>query len=146
MAMLHDASFRAGIEHRLRALRADSPRRFGRMSPAQALWHCNEAMEIALGKKIVPKEKAPLPGPIMKFLVINLPWPKGAPTLPALVVKSEHDFEAERSRCLRLIEEFCAKDLGSEWPVNPVFGSVCGRDVTRLHAKHLNHHLAQFGV
>src|SRR5262245_60803606 len=146
MAMLHDASCRAGIEDRLRALRPDSQRRFGRMTPAQALWHCNEAIEIALGKKKVPKEKAPLPGSIMKFLVINVPWPKGAPTLPALVANFQYDFDAERSRCLKLIEEFCAKDLGSQWPENPVFGQVRGRDITRLHAKHLNHHLAQFGV
>jgi hypothetical protein len=40
------------------ALRPDSPRRWGRMSVGQML----------------------CPRPLMKFIVINLPWPKGAPT------------------------------------------------------------------
>jgi hypothetical protein len=116
------------------------------MTVAQMLWHVNEAMEVALGKKKAPKQKAPLPGPVMKFLVLNLPWPKGAPTIPMFVPRQEHDFDAEQARCLRLVDQLAAKDLESAWPENPVFGAVCGRDVTRLHAKHLNHHLTQFGV
>ena len=146
MAMLHDAEYRASIQNRLRALRPDSERRFGKMSVSQMLWHVNEAMEVALGTKHIPRQKSPLPGPIMKFLVLNVPWPKGAPTMPAFVANTEHDFDAERARCLRLIDQLAAKDLQSEWPHNPVFGRVRGRDVTRLHAKHLNHHLTQFGV
>ena len=146
MPMLHDAAYRSEIENRLRALKPDASRRFGKMSVSQMLWHVNEAMEVALGTKKAAKQKTPLPGPIMKFLVINVPWPKGAPTLPMFVPKSEHDFDAERARCLRLLGQFCAKGLDSEWPENPVFGSVRGRDVTRLHAKHPNHHLTQFGA
>jgi hypothetical protein len=146
MAMLHDAKYRTTIQQRLRMLRPDAQRRFGKMTASQMLWHVNEAMEVALGKKKAPREKAPLPGPVMKFLVLNLPWPKGAPTLPMFVAKEEHDFDAEHARCLRLIDQLAAKDLESAWPENPIFGRVCGRDVTRLHAKHLNHHLTQFGV
>jgi hypothetical protein len=146
MPMLHDATYRAAVQSRLRDLHSNAQRRFGKMSVSQMLWHVNEAMEVALGKKKAPKEKTPLPGPVMKFLVLNLPWPKGAPTIPMFVAKKEHDFDAERARCLRLIDELATRDLESDWPENPVFGRVCGRDVTRLHAKHLNHHLNQFGV
>ena len=146
MPMLHEATYRAAVQNRLRALRPDTERRFGKMSVSQMLWHVNEAMEVALGKKQAPKQKTPLPGPVMKFLVLNVPWPKGAPTLPIFVATAEHNFEAERARCLRLIDELATKDLASDWPENAVFGRVCGRDVTRLHAKHLNHHLKQFGV
>ena len=144
--MLHDQTYRGQIQKRLRELRPDAQRRFGKMSVSQMLWHVNEAMDVALGKKIAARQKSPLPGPIMKFFVLNLPWPKGAPTLPMFVARGEHDFSSERERCLRLIDELAAKDLESKWPENPVFGSVCGRDVTRLHAKHLHHHLSQFGV
>lgn len=62
------------------------------------------------------------------------------------VVSENCDFEAERARCLRLIDELAGKQLESDWPPSPVLGRMSGRDVTRLHAKHLNHHLTQFGA
>jgi uncharacterized protein DUF1569 len=147
MPMLHDDRYRAGIQQRLRELRPDAQRRWGKMTVAQMLKHVNVVMESALGKISVPPEKPPLPRPIMKFIVINIPWPKGAPTIKPFVVTEENcDFEAERVRCLRLIDELASKNLESEWPPSPMLGQMSGRDVTRLHAKHLNHHLTQFGA
>ncbi len=146
MRMLHDAGYRAGIERRLRQLRPESPRKWGRMSVGQMLWHVNEAMEAALGLVQLPPAKSPLPRPLMKFIVINMPWPRGAPTLPQWVADRDRDFASERDRCLRLIDELAAKRLGDEWPHSPVLGHMSGNDVTRLHAKHLEHHLKQFGV
>ena len=93
-----------------------------------------------------PRQKVPLPRPIMKFVVLNLPWPKGAPTMPMFVAQGSHNFHAERERCLGLIDELSGRQLDEPWPENPVFGEVRGREVSRLHAKHLNHHLRQFGV
>ena len=46
---LHDPHDKAEILRRLKALRADAERRWGKMSVAQMLWHVNEAMEGALG-------------------------------------------------------------------------------------------------
>jgi hypothetical protein len=37
-------------------------------------------------------------------------------------------------------------ELHSDWPHHPVFGRMTGEQVSHLHAKHLNHHLTQFGV
>jgi hypothetical protein len=50
------------------------------------------------------------------------------------------------NRCLRLVEELAAKPLDSEWPASPTLGRMSGNDVSRLQAKHLHHHLTQFGV
>ena len=82
----------------------------------------------------------------MKFIVINLPWPKGAPTAPPFVSEGMYDFDTERTRCLRLIDEFCARSLEGDWPASPILGRMSGREASRLHAKHLNHHLKQFAV
>ena len=59
-----------------------------------------------------------------------------------------HDerYKAERSRCVRLINELTAKSIDSKWPHSPSLGRMSGSDVSRLQAKHLNHHLTQFGV
>jgi len=146
MPKLHEAGYRSVIQQRIRKLRPDSERRWGKMSVGQMLWHVNEAMEAALGRVKLPLEKAPLPRPLLKFIVINIPWPKGARTLPQWVPEKEYDFAEERERCLRLIDDLAARRIEGEWPASPLLGRMSGSDVTRLHAKHLDHHLKQFGV
>ena len=42
--------YKAEMLRRLKALRPDAQRRWGKMSVAQMLWHVNEAMEGALGR------------------------------------------------------------------------------------------------
>ena len=147
MARLHDARDRAEIVLRLRALRPDSDRRWGKMSVTQMLWHVNEAMEGALGRIQAEPMKVPLPRPLLKLLVLNAPWGKGAPTLKRWIPQAEsYDFISERDRSCRLVEEIAAKPIAAEWPDSPTLGKMSGTDVSRLHAKHLNHHLTQFGV
>ncbi|HKY20952.1 MAG TPA: DUF1569 domain-containing protein [Vicinamibacterales bacterium] len=146
MRALHDAGYKTELERRLRSLRADSQRRWGKMSVGQMLWHVNEAMASALGHVQLPPAKSPLPGPLMRFIVIKIPWPKGAPTLPTWMPDKDYDFASERDRCLRLVDEFAARRLEGEWPPSPVLGRLSGKQVTRLYAKHLDHHLKQFGV
>lgn len=146
MPMLHDAAYRSDVVKRLRALRVDSPRRWGKMSPDQMLWHVNCALENAVGSRDIPAAKIPIPRPILKFIVMHLPWGKGAPTAPELVAAGNHDFEREREKCIGLVEQLASKPLDDSWNAHPAFGRMSGRDSSRLHAKHLNHHLTQFGV
>ena len=147
MPVLHDERYRADILRRLDALGPDSRGKWGRMSVSQMLWHVNEALEGALGHVTVAPENVPLPRPLMKFIVINLPWPKGAPTLKRWVPQNDrYDFAAERSRCVRLVTELTSRPLNADWPDSPTLGRMSGTDVSRLQAKHLNHHLTQFGV
>lgn len=147
MPVLHEERCKADILRRVGALTPHSHGRWGRMSVTQMLWHVNEALEGALGRTDPTPEKVPLPRPLMKFVVINLPWPKGAPTLKRWEPqKDAYDFAAEQSRCVRLVNELTSKPLDSRWPDSPSLGQMTGKDVSRLQAKHLNHHLTQFGV
>jgi hypothetical protein len=116
------------------------------MSVDQMLWHMNAALEVALGKVGARRYAAPLPRPVLKFIAINLPWPKDAPTVPIFVARGSYDFEQERRRCLSLIDEFARKNLDDAWADSPLLGMFSGREWSRLQAKHLNHHLTQFGV
>src|SRR5690606_232109 len=88
----------------------------------------------------------PLPRALIKFLVLNLPWTKGAPTNARFVATGTHDFEAERAECLRLIDAIARRAMDGVWVDHPVFGAMTGRDISRLQAKHLDHHLRQFGA
>ncbi len=147
MALLHDPQQRAEILRRIRALQPDAARRWGKMSVAQMLWHVNEAMEGALGHSVAEPVRVPLPRPLMKFLVLNVPWGKGAPTMKRLIPQSDsYDFASERDRCCRLVDELASKPMNEAWPDSPSLGRMTGGEVSRLQAKHLNHHLTQFGV
>ena len=66
--------------------------------------------------------------------------------MATLVAKQHYDFADEHQRCLQLIDKFTSKRLEEEWPENPIFGKVSGTDLSRLQAKHLDHHLRQFSV
>lgn len=146
---LHDAQYKNEILRRVRSLRPDAQRRWGKMSVTQMLWHVNEAMEGALGRIKMDAMKLPVPLPrsILKFLVLNAPWGKGAPTLKRWIPQhDQYDFASERDRCCRLIEEITSKPVADAWPDSPTLGRMRGTEVSRLQAKHLNHHLTQFGV
>jgi hypothetical protein len=144
---VHDPVVLQTLRSRIQSLRPDSPRRWGKMSVDQMLWHVSEALATAVGEITVPRQKRAMPAPLLKFFVLNMPWPKGAPTHPSWLCDAErYDFESEKARCLRLLETFCCKSVDSSWPDSPTFGRVDGRFLSRLQAKHLDHHLKQFSA
>jgi hypothetical protein len=146
MAILHDVQARSSIEQRVRALTPQTRPRWGKMSVDQMLWHVNQAMGLSLGEVRVGPGGPTMPPALMKFLVIRMPWPKGAPTHPDFVAQRSYDFATERDRALRLISDLTTKPINEPWPVHPAFGRMSGREVSALTHKHLNHHLTQFGV
>ncbi|MDE3128364.1 MAG: hypothetical protein KGL38_10190, partial [Gemmatimonadota bacterium] len=76
MRMLHDPAVRATLEARLDTLRPDSERRWGAMSVDQMLWHVNQFIGAALGDDCLTPQKMPVPLPVMRFLVLRMPFPK----------------------------------------------------------------------
>ena len=146
MALLHDAATRASLETRLTNLLPSTRAAWGRMSAAQMLWHVNQSMAAGLGQAELDSGKPPLPRAVIKFMVLNLPWVKNAPTNKALVARDDCDFDAELARCRRLMAEFSAKPLSGPPQNHPAFGAMTVTDQSRLHAKHLDHHFKQFGI
>jgi hypothetical protein len=146
MPLLHDPAVRRRLESRLAALRSDSPRKWGNMSVDQMLWHVNQFLGADVGETTLESQKNPMPLPLLKFAVIYLPWPKSAPTHLQAVPKSEHNFEAEKARCLALIARFVAKPIDGPWPPSGAFGPQSGKFASKLQAKHLDHHFKQFSA
>ena len=146
MPLLHDTAYRSQLRTRLESLRANTEHRWGAMTVDQMVWHVNTGLNLALGRITVPRSKPPMPMPLMRVVVIDLPWPKNLPTHPAFKATSAFDFEAERATTLRLLEEFAQKPLESEWGDHPLLGRLTGRRQSKLQAKHIDHHLRQFGV
>ena len=146
MPILHDPAYRTSIQARLNALRPDAARQWGTMTADQMLWHVNRFLEAALGEGALPAQKTPLPRPLMRFLLLYMPWPRSAPTNKGAVARDQHDFEVERARCRALIDRFTSRPLDGPWPVDPTFGAVSGKFASRLQAKHLDHHFRQFSA
>ena len=150
MPLLHDPAIRSALERRLSALTADAHRRWGTMTVDQMLHHVNHALNSALGREPSTLEPAvPLPKALIKFAVLYLPWPKGAPTAPEWISSGEqhYDFEAEKQRTHALLAEVVRKPIdAADWPVHSMFGVVGGDYWSRINAKHLDHHLKQFGA
>ena len=146
MPMLHDPTVRRSIEARLDAMRPNSPRKWGKMSVGQMLWHVNQFLAASVGEATLVTEKSSMPAPLMKFLVIHVPWPRSAPTNKSAIATGGHDFEAERARCKALITKFVSRPVDDQWPIDPSFGPVSGAFASKLQAKHLDHHFRQFNA
>ena len=146
MTLLHDAAVRDSCRARIAALSASKRPKWGRMSVDQMLWHCNQVLKTSLGDMTVVPRRPPFPVPVLKFILFEMPWPHGMPTTPEFLATASHDFEAERKRCLELIDRFVARRIEDDQWGRPVFGKITGLEWSRLQAKHLDHHLRQFEV
>lgn len=147
MPLLHDPIVSASIRERLGKLTPASERRWGKMSVDQMLWHVNKMLDNGLGHFRPADLRIPLPKPVIRFIVLRLPWPKGSPTLPEAKACEHYSFDAERDRCFALIDEFTQRRLDAPgWGHSGGLGDIGGRQWSELQAKHLDHHLRQFGV
>jgi len=147
MAILHDPATRESIRARVQRLTPDSKRLWGKMSVDQMLWHVSTALEQPLGRIRFSKPIPFVPKRVVKFLLLNVKWPKGAQTQPEILVTGErYSFEEQHRRCLALIEEFTSRPLDGPWPVSDTLGEMSGRDWSKLEAIHLDHHLRQFSL
>ena len=146
MQLLHDPAVGDSIRTRVRSLSEGAPARWGRMSAAQMLWHCNQVLSTSLGEITVVRRSPPFPVPLLKVMLFHMPWPHGAPTAPEYQAGPPREFEFERAQCLALMDRFTAHKMDDgPWPP-AVFGPLTGREWSCLQARHLDHHLTQFSA
>jgi hypothetical protein len=140
----------AEVTERLERLRPDSPRLWGKMTPAQAMAHCAVPLEWALGDTRASRMLVGrLIGGLAKRMAVRNddPFGRNAPTAPSLVITDERDLAAERTRLRRLIERFAAAGpAGSAMHTHSFFGPLTPDQWAVLMYKHLDHHLRQFGA
>ncbi|MEM1177104.1 MAG: DUF1569 domain-containing protein [Acidobacteriota bacterium] len=139
-------SDRQSLIGRLESLGPDSVRRWGKMSPPQALAHLGCQIACALGELDVKPVFFPaIPG--LRYLIVHvLPFPKGVPTAPELIVSDPKDLDTERRRVIDLIERAYARGPEGPFEPHPAFGRLSGKSWGVLMARHLDHHLRQFSA
>jgi hypothetical protein len=146
---LDDPASRQSINARISKLNPDSPRRWGKMSSHQMLCHLADSYRGVIGEREVSPRKMPIPRPLLRWLILNAPWPKNAPTRPEVdqLVSGTAltEFEADRVGLLDAIDRFCAAP-DSLRTRHPILGNLDHKDWMRWGYLHADHHLRQFGV
>lgn len=136
---------------RINKLTPDSERQWGKMTVDQVLAHMNVPYSF-----IFEGDKQKKTGMIAKFLLKNfvkpkvvndIPYKQSIPTSPVFIISGERDFEAEKKKLIGNIQR--VQQLGREafeGKENSSFGKLTAQEWNNMLAKHLNHHLQQFGV
>jgi hypothetical protein len=138
-------------EQRIEQLSAQNKPKWGMMSVAQMLAHCQRPLEIALGDEPAKtKFLNRLSGPFkkLKYTSKKAKYPRNTRTPRIFRVTDEGlDFFCEKTRLLVFLRRFSEKGHdGKLVDRHPVFGWMTQRDWDLTQQKHLDHHLRQFGV
>jgi len=151
MENIFDAKTAQKYIHRINQLTPETLGKWGKMSVDQMLAHCNVIYEM-----VYETQKHKKPGWIAKFLLKNFVKKKATnetayrqnlPTAPAFVIKERKNFDEEKKRLIGFIQK--TQQLGAEafdGKENFSFGKLTSEEWNNMFAKHLNHHLSQFGV
>ena len=151
MQNVFDAQGAQEYINRINNLTPETQRKWGKMSVNQVLAHLNVAYDLTF-----TPEKFPKPSFIAKFLLSRfvkpkitneIPYKQSLPTSPAFIIADERNFEEEKAKLIGNIQR--VQQLGREafeGKENINFGKMTAQGWNNMFAKHLNHHLEQFGV
>lgn len=148
MGSILNENERAEIFRRLQSLSVSSTRRWGSLSLEGMLEHLRLSASMALGELEVPSsnKRAFQVFPLKHLILYVAPFPKSAPTAPALKPVDTVSFEEGRSSLLELLERIGTGPTEGAGPAHPLFGPLSRREWGAVTYKHADHHLKQFGV
>lgn len=135
---------------RIEQLNPGARPKWGKMSAAQMLAHCNVTYEMIF-ENIHPK-----PGAVMRFImkafvknivVSEKPYAHNSKTAPQFVITDTKNFDVEQQRLVAYINK--CQQLGESYfdgKASHSFGVLTLTEWNNMLYKHLEHHLTQFGV
>ncbi len=151
MQNVFDAKDAQEYINRINNLTPETQRKWGKMSVDLGLAHFN----LANDRTFTPA-KFTKPTFLAKFLLSRfvkpkitneIPYKQSLPTSPAFIIADERNFEEEKAKLIGNIQR--VQQLGREafeGKENINFGKMTAQCWNNMFAKHLNHHLEQFGV
>lgn len=152
MKTVADPAVLRSLVMRLEALRPESPRRWGTLTPQEMLCHLGDATGMVLRTRPRREAVRDRERPFVKGLALWTPlrFPHGWPTNPM------HDPRAEGTRPSAFAQDLARAVAGLEGlvvakadtleRVHGVFGRMSASDWQRWAYKHTDHHLRQFGA
>lgn len=151
MQNIFDAGDAQNYISRINKLTPETQRKWGTMSVDQMLAHCNVAYETVYEPK-----KHKKPNAIARFFLQTFvkskttderPYKANLPTAPMFRMEGSKNFDEEKKRLIGFIQK--TQQLGRDafdGKENLSFGKMTAQQWNNMFAKHLNHHLDQFGV
>jgi uncharacterized protein DUF1569 len=143
------------ILRRLRTVRPDSARRWGRMTAHQMICHIGDACRMATGEHPVSPASGLAQRTVIKWIALYLPlkWPPEIQTRPEIDQVASGgtipgDFAADLARAETLARDLVERAAAGTdtWPAHPIFGRLSRAAWMRWAYLHLDHHLRQFGA
>ena len=146
-SILNDVD-RTAILQRIGSVTSASAPRWGRMDAKAMLTHLKQSALMALGElPVASKSKRAFQVFPIKHLILHVvPFPKGAPTAPELLIPDAASVDDIRSELVSLLERIGAGPRAGDGPVHPLFGRLSFREWGVATYKHTDHHLRQFGA
>lgn len=148
MRTMFDNATRAEVCERIRRLRPDAQRRWGRMTAPQMIAHLTDQMHHTLGDATTAPRPGVLRNPLVRYLVIYwLPWPKGrVKGPPEAFITQPTTWDADIQTLISLLDRLVEQQSSTDWPEHAFLGRMTSKDWGVFCHKHFNHHLSQFGV
>lgn len=141
------------ILERLRRLKPDSQRRWGKMTAHQMICHLNDSFKSVIGERQVSVRKSnPATRTLIRWIALYAPlkWPHGVPTMPENDQERggtpPEEFERDRDGLVEMIQRITNQQRDFHWRRHPLFDEMSERDWMRWGYLHVDHHLRQFGV
>jgi len=150
MISLFNHSDNTEIITRVNKLKADSKALWDKMQVHQMLAHLQQPLKVAFGEA-KPKRSfiSFIFGGIAKKRLLNgdTQLPQKIPTDKTFLITTHPDFEVEKNKLISYVKRFAGQGKKAiSKNEHPFFGKMTPEDWDRLQAKHLDHHLRQFGV
>lgn len=135
---------------RINKLTPESKPEWGKMSADQMFAHINVAYEMAL------EDKHTKPGKFKTFIIKTLfknivvsekPFKRNMKTPPEFLMVNKKEFDKEKARLINYLNKVL--ELGGDYfhgKESHGMGNLTKTEWNNMFAKHLDHHLKQFGV
>jgi len=137
---------RKALLERLRRIEPETPRVWGTMTAHQMICHVSDQLRVALGDVESRDRGTFLHKTLVRWIVVRLPIPapKGKiQTVPEMLTSRPATWDDD----VRALEELVERVVAAEsFSPHPVFGRLSRQEWGILGAKHMDHHLRQFGV
>lgn len=138
------------IKKRIESLKPEARAAWGKMDVAQMLAHCSAAAEMVLGKTPFTDKSNFLSRTLLRWIVLSAvrkgSFGQDKPTLTELKIEGPRNFEKEKSKLLRYLDELLYTGKRAKIGPHPYFGKFSNQDWGRLQYEHFNHHLNQFSA
>ena len=138
---------------RLREIKPDSQRRWGKMTPHQMICHLNDSFKSVIGERQVSvRQTNALARTLIRWIALYAPikWPHGVPTMPENDQERggtpPEEFKRDLDALADMIQRISSSNRDFQWQRHPLFDEMADRDWMRWAYLHVDHHLRQFGV